>query len=72
MNIGDQPWPDPVGAAGRVRDMQVAGVASGGDGGQPSVARAVWKMPKFPVIQRAVSLSLAIRQPLEVRSNRFV
>jgi len=23
VNIGDQPWPDPVGAARRVRDMQV-------------------------------------------------
>jgi len=23
VNIGDQPWPDPVGAARRVRDMQI-------------------------------------------------
>jgi hypothetical protein len=30
------------------------------------------KRPKFPVIQLTVSLHLAIRHPLEVRSNRFV
>jgi hypothetical protein len=30
------------------------------------------KRPKFPVIQLTVSLHLAIRHSLEIRSNRFV
>ena len=34
--------------------------------------RAAWKMPKLPVIHRAVSLTLAIRHPSRVRSKRFV
>ncbi len=53
-------------------DRQLPGSSSAVTAGSASWSRAVWKMPKFPVIQRAVSLTLAIRHPLEVRSNRFV
>jgi len=62
-----------VGVEGAVSsDRQLPGSSSAVTAGSASWVRAVWKMPKFPVIQRAVSLSLAIRHPLEVRSNRFV
>lgn len=53
-------------------DRQLPGSSSAVTAGSASWATAVWKMPKFPVIQRGVSLTLVIRHPLEVRSNRLV